>query len=662
MVDRRTIMRKRIVKIATMIVTALFLTSSLLSLVATVIKQNGFEIENESLITDEPISDMRLEPHGTRSDYFEGTIFDGATYDHYLYKGYKWCAGLKFTVNDNCTVDQLGVNRGYYPYQFYSLRLWTETGDLLAEIPNPYVAKYTWGWFDILPVNLVKGNTYIASIGLRGYYIMGVDNPGQSPDGLINSLEWTYNLNVYGFPNSFASSAQVPLIDIHYHSNTSSYDLIVPDDYSTIQSAIDAANENDTIYVRENSSEYNEKLIINKSINLVGENSETTVINASGIPKGSGAVVYITADNVKIRGFTITGGYHGIYLKETTGAFIWKNNIINNYISGVYCNQTNESSFIYNHITNNYHYGIYLDRCYETQVNNNEIRDNNDYGIYLDNSNNDTINANQISGPNLGESDLAVGLFASDSQAKGVWRNLISNNKIGVKILDSWLWGCVNWNTFIENDIAIDYDPEPIEIDGNEFINNRIAIKITGDDSPVMISNNNISGSEIGIYLISGSPVIENNRFKDNEYGLLYLDDSTPNIINNTFEDNTYNIHHEFQAEIDIDPNTLNLKSKGKWVTCYIELPESLDVSDIDLTTISLNDALSYSPIKHPGYSIGDHDDDGVLDLMIKFPRDEVEDITGGPQDSFDIKISGSLKDGSDFEGYDTIRVIRPGK
>ena len=33
---------------------------------------------------------------------------------------------------------------------------------------------------------------------------------------------------------------------------------------------------------------------------------------------------------------------------------------------------------------------------------------------------------------------------------------------------------------------------------------------------------------------------------------------------------------------IDIDPDTLKLDSTGKWITCYIELPDEYDVEDIN--------------------------------------------------------------------------------
>jgi len=46
--------------------------------------------------------------------------------------------------------------------------------------------------------------------------------------------------------------------------------------YSTIQDAIDAANESDTIYVY--SGTYNENIVIEKSLNLTGEDRDSTII------------------------------------------------------------------------------------------------------------------------------------------------------------------------------------------------------------------------------------------------------------------------------------------------------------------------------------------------------------------------------------------------
>ena len=115
-------------------------------------------------------------------------------------------------------------------------------------------------------------------------------------------------------------------------------------------------------------------------------------------------------------------------------------------------------------------------------------------------------------------------------------------------------------------------------------------------------------------------------------------------------------------ASIDIKPDTLNTKSKGKWITCYIELSDDYSVEDIDVVTLTQckSDPL-YSPLAMVGPSeVGDHDDDGIPDLMVKFDRQEL--IPFLKVGDAELTVTGELVDGIPFEGSDTIRVIRPGK
>lgn len=41
-------------------------------------------------------------------------------------------------------------------------------------------------------------------------------------------------------------------------------------------------------------------------------------------------------------------------------------------------------------------------------------------------------------------------------------------------------------------------------------------------------------------------------------------------------------------SNVDIDPDTLNLNSKGEWITCYIQLPQPYDVGQIDISSVKL--------------------------------------------------------------------------
>jgi hypothetical protein len=114
-------------------------------------------------------------------------------------------------------------------------------------------------------------------------------------------------------------------------------------------------------------------------------------------------------------------------------------------------------------------------------------------------------------------------------------------------------------------------------------------------------------------------------------------------------------------AMADIDPDTLNLKSKGNWITGYIELPEGYNVVDINASSIMLNGTIPVDPSAPK--AIGDYDRDGVPDLMVKFDRTSVQSlilyrhITSG---SVVLTLSGKLNDGTSFEGSDTIKVVAP--
>jgi parallel beta-helix repeat protein len=74
-----------------------------------------------------------------------------------------------------------------------------------------------------------------------------------------------------------------------------------PGNYSSIQGAIDDASPGDTVFVFNDSSPYYENLFLNKTLSLVGEDREGTVVDANHI----GSVVEIYADGCLVSGFTL---------------------------------------------------------------------------------------------------------------------------------------------------------------------------------------------------------------------------------------------------------------------------------------------------------------------------------------------------------------------
>jgi len=95
----------------------------------------------------------------------------------------------------------------------------------------------------------------------------------------------------------------------------------VPQDYPTIQQAINQANPGDTVSV--SAGTYYESLTIDKDLALIGENRENTVLNGMGGSYGIGA----TSVNVTITGFKILNATTGIYVEQSNGSMISHNDI-----------------------------------------------------------------------------------------------------------------------------------------------------------------------------------------------------------------------------------------------------------------------------------------------------------------------------------------------
>ena len=113
-------------------------------------------------------------------------------------------------------------------------------------------------------------------------------------------------------------------------------------------------------------------------------------------------------------------------------------------------------------------------------------------------------------------------------------------------------------------------------------------------------------------------------------------------------------------AIIDIDPEALNLKSKAQWITGYIQLPEGYSPGDVDASTILLNGTIppvldpNYGFVTNPSEYLVDHNDDGILERMVKFDRAAVISFIYGQgfrYDNVGLTITGQLFGGALFEG-----------
>ena len=122
-----------------------------------------------------------------------------------------------------------------------------------------------------------------------------------------------------------------------------------PGNYTSIQDAIDNASNGDNIYVF--SGYYIGNITVSKSLQIIGENQDTTIIDGNG----EAIIINISVNVVKISGFTLEKGKcFGIYM-EWRDSIILSNLTIKNMGEGIF-NWMNSNiiidnvSFLSNHI------------------------------------------------------------------------------------------------------------------------------------------------------------------------------------------------------------------------------------------------------------------------------------------------------------------------
>ena len=122
--------------------------------------------------------------------------------------------------------------------------------------------------------------------------------------------------------------------------------------YSFIQDAINISSNGDTIFVYE--GVYYENIKANKSISLIGENKDTTIITGND----SFNVITIDASFLNLTGFTIQKApVSGIWIESPGNCNIYQNNINYNGI-GIYIISSSNTKIYNNTISNNSVIGI----------------------------------------------------------------------------------------------------------------------------------------------------------------------------------------------------------------------------------------------------------------------------------------------------------------
>lgn len=242
-------------------------------------------------------------------------------------------------------------------------------------------------------------------------------------------------------------------------------------DYTKIQDAIDNANQGDTIFVYDGI--YYENVVVDKTINLIGEDKEKTVVDGGGISD----TILITADGVTVKGFNVTnsGDYSGGIIIDADRVTIENNTIfshIHMWATGILIKGSNNHLF-QNLLIKNF-LGIYIVNSQigtkDNRIHDNLIIDCDGNGILISLSSQSNMMYNNTI-TDCGAAGIAID---SSSKYNVVLDNFINLCGTGIR-LGYASKNCVFQNTFLNNSYAgIDmgsytYDNLAFH---NNFINN----------------------------------------------------------------------------------------------------------------------------------------------------------------------------------------------
>lgn len=265
----------------------------------------------------------------------------------------------------------------------------------------------------------------------------------------------------------------------------------------SIQKAIAQVPEGSTILVKK--GQYNGSLLIEKSVQLIGE--EGAIIAGDG----SGNVIEVKAPNVIIENFIIEksgkrGTDAGIWVESSNNLI--KDNVFKEIYYGIYIQKGRFNRIIDNQITGyDGHFsqkgnGVHLFYAEETELTGNVIRQVQD-GIYFDFAKDSTVKGNKVEGSRYGYHVMYA--------KKGLLNDNISTKNItGVMIMDAEDFDITD-NVINEN---LDYRGHGILIfdsDRINIINNRVTFNNTGlslqDARDCKIESNVFAGNYIGLDL-----------------------------------------------------------------------------------------------------------------------------------------------------------------
>jgi parallel beta-helix repeat protein len=281
-----------------------------------------------------------------------------------------------------------------------------------------------------------------------------------------------------------------------------------PGNYTTIQSAINAASDGDTIYVY--AGTYNENINVTVSIRIIGAGRAVTTIQGNN----AFPTVKIFRQNILIQGFTIKndGSQFGIETTTSSSQHQFRDNILTRVSRGINLYYSSDNTITGNLFYDNTLTGVYTDVGMNCTISNNEFYNNTVNGVYLNGSGITYIENNTFR--NNGN-----GIYCFADNNNFFTNNVIEFNSYGIFLSGEFLLNS-NHNTISHNRInnnticGIYMERSQLNrIEFNEIKGNGKGIEASYTAGNI-IRNNHISQSdimEITLSISLGDFIVRNN-------------------------------------------------------------------------------------------------------------------------------------------------------
>lgn len=346
--------------------------------------------------------------------------------------------------------------------------------------------------------------------------------------------------------------------------------------YTSIQDAINDSNDGDTVFVY--SGTYYEIVVANKTISLIGEDRENTIINGSE----SGDVVTINVNWVNVTGLSMTDcGFNtlnaGIKYDNVNNCSVFACNIFNNRRYGIVLSDSSDNKIDNNNIYNNWN-GLRLFSSLNNNITNNYFLNNT---ITLDSSSNNTLADNNFS------SD-GNGVYITSSANITILNNSFINTGI---LFEGWLIEHYNTHVIPNNNTVngepllyykncnnINVDSEPVgqlivanctqlSISNLQIENTYVGIEVAFSTN-LSITYNHLSNEWYGMYVVNSSEIyISNNEVIDIAYGIRVHSSTNSSFNMNNVSNNWAGFRISSSHGNYIDENYISNNTYGVYFT-----------------------------------------------------------------------------------------------